>query len=161
MKGIFIIVCSVALMASGCSQKPDIEGQNEALMAKIISDLNQENWAETMPAYMTAEDFKQFQEIHTPFRTAFPDYHFEPDVIAASGDTVVAVGTVTVTHKGELGAWHFKGIIPDGRQYKWKEVWVSVLKEGKFAGGYQVNDNLAVIDQLGIKYPPESAEKSE
>jgi len=121
----------------------------------MITSFNQKDWAETVGAFMTAEDFENFKEIHTPFHAAFPDYHFEPEVIAASGDTVVTAGTVSVTHQGELKDWFFKGIAPDSKQYRWKEIWVMYIKDGKLNGGYSITDNLDILHQLGINFPPE------
>jgi predicted ester cyclase len=156
MKCNLIIVFAIVLMASACTRKVNVADQNKATMENLINSINQKDWADRVGAFMTPEDFAAFKQVHTRFRTAFPDYHFDSEVIAASGDTVVAVGTVTVTHQAELPEWFFKGIAPDGKQYKWKEIWVMSVKDGKITGSYSLNDNLDILHQLGINCPPET-----
>ena len=161
MKSNLIFIIAVVLIAVACTPKESVADQNKAVMKNMINDLNQPDWADKMAAYMPAEEFENYKEVHSRFRTAFPDYHYSPEVIAASGDTVVTVGTVTVTHQAALDTWFFKGVEPTGKQYNWKEIWVMTLKEGKVTWAYSLTDNLDLLNQLGIVFPPQPATEEE
>lgn len=157
MRSSLILMIALILIAASCTPEESLADQNKTLMKSMINDLNQPDWADKMAAYMPAGEYENYKEVHSSFRTAFPDYHYTPEVIAASGDTVVTVGTVTVTHQAALDTWFFKGTEPNGKQYKWKEIWVMTFKDGKVTWAYSMADNLDLLNQMGIVFPPQPA----
>jgi steroid delta-isomerase-like uncharacterized protein len=78
--------------------------------------------------------------------TAFPDARFEIEEIAADGDTVICVGTMTGTHEGELS-----GIPATGRKVSWRQCNLfRVDDEGRFVEHDAIRDDLGLLRQLGV-----------
>jgi steroid delta-isomerase-like uncharacterized protein len=77
---------------------------------------------------------------------AFPDARFEVEEIAAAGDTVICVGTMTGTHEGELS-----GIPATGRKVSWRQCNLfTVDDEGRFVEHDAIRDDLGLLRQLGV-----------
>jgi predicted ester cyclase len=74
---------------------------------------------------------------------AFPDMHYEVEMMIAEGDLVCTCLRSSATHKGE-----FMGIAPTGNKYTWREVAISCYEDGKIAEewGYVVRPGL--LDQV-------------
>ena len=89
-----------------------------------------------------------------PFRSAFPDVTMEIVNLIEEGDTVVAHFRCSGTH---LGEW--LGIAPTGRRFeKVDEVYIFQIEDGKLASAAGVEDNLARLEQLGIRFVPPTTE---
>jgi steroid delta-isomerase-like uncharacterized protein len=85
--------------------------------------------------------------------TAFPDARFEVEEIAASGSTVVLVGTMTGTHRGEMS-----GIPATGRKVSWRQCHLlTVDDEGRFVDHDAIRDDLGLLRQLGVMPGAEGA----
>ncbi len=77
---------------------------------------------------------------------AFPDARFEIEEIAADGGTVILVGTMTGTHRGEIS-----GIPATGREVSWRQCHLlSVDEQGRFVEHDAIRDDLALLRQLGV-----------
>jgi steroid delta-isomerase-like uncharacterized protein len=77
---------------------------------------------------------------------AFPDARFEIEEIAADGDTVICVGTMTGTHEGELS-----GIPATGKKVSWRQCHLfTVDGEGRFVEHDAIRDDLGLLRQLGV-----------
>ena len=72
--------------------------------------------------------------------TAFPDAKFTIEHLAADGDTVICIGTMTGTHEGEL-----LGVPPSGRQVAWRMCHIVKVDE---AG--RALEHRAIRDDLGL-----------
>lgn len=78
--------------------------------------------------------------------TAFPDARFEIESIAADGDTVICVGTMTGTHEGELSE-----IPPTGKKVSWRQCNLfRVDDQGRFVEHDAIRDDLGLLRQLGV-----------
>jgi steroid delta-isomerase-like uncharacterized protein len=77
---------------------------------------------------------------------AFPDARFEVEEIAADGNTVVCVGTMSGTHEGELS-----GIPATGKKVSWRQCHLfTVDDEGRFLEHDAIRDDLGLLRQLGV-----------
>ena len=77
---------------------------------------------------------------------AFPDARFEIEAIAADGDTVICVGTMSGTHEGELS-----GIPPTGKKVSWRQCNLfKVDDQGRFVEHDAIRDDLGLLRQLGV-----------
>lgn len=78
--------------------------------------------------------------------TAFPDARFEIEEIAADGNTVICVGTMSGTHEGELS-----GIPATGKKVSWRQCHLfSVDGDGRFVEHDAIRDDLGLLRQLGV-----------
>ena len=89
------------------------------------------------------EEFKQYV---TGYMTAFPDLNVTIEDEIAEGDKVVNRFTFRGTHQGEIEEFG----PPTGRQMELKGMSISRIEGGKIAEEWQVQDNLSVMQQLGL-----------
>jgi len=85
-------------------------------------------------------------------RSAFPDLNITIDLQVAEGDLVVAHATTTGTMKGE-----FLGMPPSGKTATWEAIHITRVKDGKIVEHWAVQDNMAMLQQLGFMPTPEAA----
>ena len=97
----------------------------------------------------TPVEAAEFIDMHTPFRTAFPDYHFPIDELIAEGDNVVVRGRTRATHLGEFPFGELKGIAPTGKQLEWAEIWIIRLGEPRDFS-WMLVDGVSRLQQLGV-----------
>jgi len=84
--------------------------------------------------------------------TAFPDgYHTIADMVADE-EKVVSRTTFNGTHKAEM-----QGISATGKVVNISNITIFRLDNGKIAEGWLVNDNLDMMQQLGIIPGPQAA----
>src|SRR3954453_19113831 len=77
---------------------------------------------------------------------AFPDARFEIEEIAAAGNTVICVGTMSGTHEGELSA-----IPATGKKVSWRQCNLfTVDEQGRFVEHDAIRDDLGLLRQLGV-----------
>jgi steroid delta-isomerase-like uncharacterized protein len=79
------------------------------------------------------------------FAAAFPDQQMIVEDVVAEGDRVVARTTLNGTHQGEL-----QGIPATGKAVSVPSITIFRLDNGKIAEGWLINDNLGMMQQLGI-----------
>ena len=82
------------------------------------------------------------------YYAAFPDFHFTVEDMVAEGDKVVGRGTFRATHKGEL-----MGIPATGKQVAVAGIHIYRVASGKLAEEWIEQDNLGLLQQLGV-IPP-------
>ena|ERR1700682_4762319 len=85
-------------------------------------------------------------------RSAFPDLNITIDLQVAEGDLVVAHATTTGTMKGE-----FLGMPPSGKTATWEAIHITRVKDGMIVEHWAVQDNMAMLQQLGFMPTPEAA----
>jgi len=77
---------------------------------------------------------------------AFPDGRFEIEHLAADGDVVVCVGTMSGTHSGTL-----MGIPATGRAARWRQCHIfKVDDQGRALEHRAIRDDLGLMRQLGV-----------
>jgi predicted ester cyclase len=90
------------------------------------------------------ESLQDFKAWLAAFRRAFPDAHWEIDLLIGEGDFVVNRKTVRGTHQGE-----FLGLAPTGRRVEVSETVIVRFADGKmveFWGDYEDRDVLAQLE---------------
>lgn len=153
MKHFLFLLMGLMFTISVNAQELSVEEQNKATVKKLMESINQKDWADHISIMFEPENFKNFKESHSAFREVFPDYHYHLQMIAAKGDTVYTIGTVTGTHSKP---WDLFPTIPaTGKKLQWLETGIFVLKEGKMVSGFVLNDRLGIMNQLGYGYKPE------
>jgi hypothetical protein len=75
----------------------------------------------------------------------FPDFEVTIEELVAEGDKVAAMSIETGTHRGE-----FEGIPPTGKSISLREVNLFRISEGRIAEVWQISDQLAFMQQLGL-----------
>lgn len=85
----------------------------------------------------------------TGFREAFPDARFTVEDMVADGDRVAARLTMRGTHQGDLN-----GIPPTGREVVVTGMSIERVVDGRIVEGWNVNDALGMLGQLGVLPPP-------
>ncbi len=86
------------------------------------------------------------------FATAFPDGYTTIEDMVAEDDRVVARTTFNGTHQDEM-----QGIPATGKTISMPGITIFRLDNGKIAEGWLVNDNLGMMQQLGIIPGPQTA----
>ncbi len=129
---------------------------NKAIVRRYVELMNREDWAEHVGEFApSTAQAEAWNEQHSVFRVAFPDYQFTIDDLLAEADKVVVRGTVRATHKREYPAGEMKGIAPTGKSLEWAEVWIVRIVDGKLADGWLLVDGISRLQQLGILPLPE------
>ncbi len=83
------------------------------------------------------------------FREAFPDARFTVEDMVAEGDRVAVRLTMRGTHRGSLN-----GIPPTGREVTVTGMSIERVVEGRIVEGWNQNDALGMLGQLGVLPPP-------
>lgn len=83
------------------------------------------------------------------FLAAFPDFHATIEDMVAEGDKVVVRVTATGTHQGD-----FMGIPATGKPFKYQEIHIARIADGKMAEHWGVEDTLGMLQQLGVVQLP-------
>ena len=83
------------------------------------------------------------------FREAFPDARFTVEDMVAEGDRVAVRLTMRGTHRGLLN-----GIPPTGREVTVTGMSIERVVEGRIVEGWNQNDALGMLGQLGVLPPP-------
>jgi steroid delta-isomerase-like uncharacterized protein len=86
----------------------------------------------------------------TMFTAAFPDGHYTVEDVVAEGYRVVARTTFNGTHKAEM-----QGIPATGKAVTVPSITIFRLDNGKIAEGWLINDNLGMMQQLGVMPTPQ------
>ena len=82
-------------------------------------------------------------------RAAFPDFEFRVADQIAEGDHVATCWTIYGTHRGR-----FQGIPASGRPIRMNGITMFRLAEGKLVEEWIAEDQLGVLQQLGVLPPP-------
>ena len=87
------------------------------------------------------------------WRSAFPDFRLTVETVIAEGDRVVTVELLSGTHTGTYES-RIGPIPPTGRQVKWSRIAIRVLHDGRFVEGFWEEDDLGLLQQLGVLSDP-------
>ena len=127
--------------------------ENKALVRRTIEAINTQDLSsiETMITsdfvdhtrqVRGLENLKQFLSL---IFKGFFDWHITIEDIIAEDDKVWIRITVTGTHTGE-----FRGLSPTGNKFTEHQVWIYRIIDGKIVEGWDVDDELDFLKQLGI-----------
>jgi steroid delta-isomerase-like uncharacterized protein len=84
------------------------------------------------------------RQLVAAYRAAFPDLHFEPELMLADGDKAAVRWRITGTHQGEL-----MGLPATGKRIAVSAIDVYRFENGKIAEQWVALDNLGILQQLG------------
>jgi steroid delta-isomerase-like uncharacterized protein len=121
------------------------EGKYE-VVDQVISDDNVDHGS--LPPGMPSGK-EGVKALAKALRSAFPDFKITINFDIAEGDLVASYGTTTGTMKGE-----FAGMPPSGKTASWDAIHVVRIKDGKIVEHWQVQDQLAMLQQLGFVPDP-------
>ena len=114
----------------------------------LADELIDTNWVMHGTGGMEFKGREGFKQFFTTFTTAFPDFHVTIDDMVAEGDKVACRLTTRGTHKGDL-----MGIAPTGKQITVTGILISRVAGGKEVEGFLVNDQLGMMQQMGVVPP--------
>jgi len=97
-------------------------------------------------------------ELATRWRTAFSDFHEEVRAAYQAGDRVITESVMRGTHDGVLMS-RVGPIAPTGRRAEWTRIAVRRLDGDRFVDGYFEQDEVGLLQQLGVLPTPESADR--
>ena len=85
------------------------------------------------------------KSLFTAYRNAFPDLNVEIDELVVAGDKVVISIALTGAHEGDL-----MGIAATGKRVKVHGMVLSRFEDGKIIDEWEILDELAMFQQLGV-----------
>lgn len=121
-----------------------VEGLNKHDIM-IVDEFFTANWVFHFPGGEELHGPGELKQLLTLTFTAYPDLQYKIEDIIAEGDKIVARFTVRGTHKGDM-----MGIAPTGKQITGTGIAIYRLVEGKFVETWTIEDQLGVMQQLGI-----------
>lgn len=157
MRNILLALSSAALLASCSTGGDDNTAENKARMQEFTDQVINAHNPAMIDSFITA-DFNDHQL--TPqygqglegLRAAmadwfigFPDVHAETNFMLASGDTVVAVYTMTGTNTGPM-----MGMPPTNKSFEIQGVDIIVVKDGRATEHWGFSEEMKMMMQLGM-----------
>ena len=122
----------------------------KALVRDYLREVFSEGRLDRLDVYLAGDEFMAgVRELVTRWRTAFPDFHEEVEAAYADGDRVITVSALTGTHAGVLDS-RLGPVEPTGRLVRWSRVAVRRLQGDRFADGFFVEDEVGLLQQLGV-----------
>lgn len=118
----------------------------------VLDDIVHPNYRYHGPD-QTLEGKDALQGLFTSYRSAFPDMTVEIDDLVSTEEKTVISFTLTGTHQGDL-----MGIPASGNPVRVKGMTLSHYSRGKIVEEWELLDQLALFQQLGINAIPEKPE---
>jgi steroid delta-isomerase-like uncharacterized protein len=129
--------------------------ENKALVRRWYEKFNEhslagimEDYAPDLVAHGTGSvpdmDLAGVKRFYVATFAAFPDAQLVIEDLIAEGDKVVQRWTMHGTHRGE-----FMGIPPTGKRVSLTGINIARIKDGKFVEGWNNEDDLGLMQQLG------------
>lgn len=129
----------------------------KTLVRDYLREVFSEGRLDRMDAYLAGEEFVGgVRELVTRWRTAFSDFHEEVEAVYGDGDRVITVSTLTGTHDGVLDS-PLGPIEPTGRAARWSRIPIRRLQGDRFADGFFEQDEVGLLQQLGVLETPDAA----
>jgi C-1 hydroxylase len=95
------------------------------------------------------QGLENFKQLFSLAFNAFPDWYEHIEDIIAEGDKVWVWVTATGTHTGE---WSISGVPlpPTGYKVTMRMVFIWRIVDGKLAEGWEVDNDLDLLKQIGV-----------
>jgi steroid delta-isomerase-like uncharacterized protein len=90
-------------------------------------------------------DVAAFKQFHTRYRSAFPDVRIHVEDVIAEGDKVAVRWSGTGTHQG-----NDLGFPATGNSIQFTGMTIGRVENGKLVEGWNVFDQLGMLQQLGV-----------
>ncbi len=136
--------------------------ENKDLIRRAFEAGNQKNWAVFdalfAPDFVfhnassTIQGFEAYKQFLLRYGSAFPDGSLTIEDMIAEGDRVVFRQMFRGTHQGDM-----MGIPPTGKQITVSSIAISRIANGKIVEGWVNNDDLGMMQQLGVAPMPGQA----
>jgi steroid delta-isomerase-like uncharacterized protein len=162
-----VALLSVALVAAFGCQRPveDPGAANKDLVRQFYAAVDKNDFTKlgTLLADDVVIEFagvpdrldkKAFLGLVPIVFAAFPDYTHQVDELVAEGDRVAAKVTYHATHKGE-----YEGIPATGKAVVYNGAHLFTIANGKIRHAWALEDNLALMTQLGMTLAPAPSKK--
>src|SRR5262245_41557795 len=120
---------------------------------EVFEELFADDFVDHTPQPNMTPDKAGVRKLYGYIREAFPDFHAEIHWQFADGDRVTTYKTYYGTHEGP-----FLGIAPTHRAIHFETVDVMRVRNGKITDHWGVGNLLSLIQQIGGRTPPPSAE---
>ena len=135
------------------ANKATVERFVEELFVKgnldVVDELVADDFVDHMPMPGTSSGKEGLRQLATMFLAAFPDTSIGDVDLIAEGDKVVMRQVTTGTHQGEI-----MGVAATGRKITVNEIHIVRLTDGKIVEHWGVEDNLGMMQQLGVVKGP-------
>lgn len=115
----------------------------------VVDELVADDYVDHTPPPDLPPGKAGLKQLVTMFRTGFPDLAVAEEDLIAEGDKVLIRQVTTGTHQGE-----FMGLAATGRTIRVNEMHVVRVVDGKIAEHWGVEDNLGMMQQLGVVEGP-------
>ena len=109
----------------------------------VVDDLIVPDFVQHVPG--VAQGRQGVKQFFAMIRAAFPDVHNTIEDVIAEDDKVAWRSTITGTHQGT-----FRGIPPTGRSIRMTTMNILRIRNGKFVENWGEQDNLGLMQQLGV-----------
>lgn len=120
------------------------------LVRRYLDDVFSHGNLAALDQYLAGEEFMTgVRELVARWRTAFSDFNEEVTAAYHDGDRVITVSALTGTHDGVLAS-RLGPIPPTGRTVRWSRIAVRRLDGDRFADGFFEQDELGLLEQLGV-----------
>ncbi len=101
------------------------------------------------PPFGASGDREGMRAAASTFRTAFPDWHSDLELLVAEGDLVVERFTARGTHRGEI-----MGVPATGREISLAGINIFRVRDGRITERWGRLDDLGFLHQLGLAPSP-------
>jgi steroid delta-isomerase-like uncharacterized protein len=122
-----------------------INKQNLAAVPEYVAP----NFVGHYPGFPPVQGVEGFTQFLSMYNTAFGNSRVTIEDIIAEGDKVAVRLTFRATHTGE-----FAGIPPTGKQITLSAINFFQILDGKAVEQWVVQDDLGMMQQLGVMPPP-------
>lgn len=120
---------------------------NKDVVRRLVDDVMNGGRLDTIDEMYAPSLARAARRWIEPFQKSFPDMRMRVIDLVAEGDKVVGRFTCSATH---LGEW--LGHAPTGRRFEHvDEVYIFRLSEGRIVQAWGIEDNLARLEQLGLR----------
>ena len=159
-----ILLLPFLVLACQSTDSAQLEADNQSVVLAFIEGLDTQNWTifdELMtpdtriygPGQAEPATPDQLKEFIPPYFEVFPDYVHNVQDAFATGDRVVVRCTPSGTQHAE-----WMGIPNTGARFEYGWLGVFRVAEGKIVEGWIQEDNLWMMQQLGMELRPAQSE---
>ena len=122
----------------------DFLEENKAIVHSLIEAMNEQNLA-LLDELIAPDKVESFEQGMTMDYKGFPDFYTNIEDIIAEGEKVWFRVKDTGTYTGE-----YLGFTPTGKKITWTVIDIFHMIDGKIAEGWNIQDELDFLKQLGV-----------
>jgi predicted ester cyclase len=120
------------------------------LVRRYLDDVFSHGNVSAMDRYLRGEAFMgRVAELVARWRSAFSDFRIDVGEVITDRNWVVSVETLSGTHDGTYHS-RLGPIAATGRHVTWSRISIRTLDGDRFIDGFFEEDELGLLDQLGV-----------